>query len=147
MTRGKALKKLQLSLKDFRRLCILKGVYPRDPRKKSEGQVCKRMSRIYLLILNILKDKTYYHVKDVTYLAHEPILDKVRVGHISLTVLSTAHSNSAVQRSESIYEESEKNSREKKLFGCPTTRQSQTRVLVGSYRCGTVSEQILYCKQ
>jgi len=66
ISRNQALKKLQLSLADFRRLCIMKGIYPREPKNKKK---VNKGSTAY---------KTYYYVKDIQYIAHEPVLRKFR---------------------------------------------------------------------
>jgi len=66
ITRNRAIKKLQISLADFRRLCILKGIYPREPKNK------KKVNK------GSTAPRTFYYVKDIKYLAHEPILEKFR---------------------------------------------------------------------
>lgn len=66
ISRNQAIKKLQLSLPDFRRLCILKGIYPREPKNRKK---VNKGSTAY---------RTYYYVKDIQYIAHEPVLNKFR---------------------------------------------------------------------
>ncbi|KAL9100774.1 MAG: hypothetical protein Q9163_003891 [Psora crenata] len=67
ITRTQAVRKLQVSLPDFRRLCIFKGIYPREPRSK------KKVSK------SSTPSTTFYYTKDIQYLLHEPLLAKLRV--------------------------------------------------------------------
>jgi len=79
MTRKRALKKLQLTLKDFRRLCILKGVFPREPRNRKRAQKG-----------NVSKIQTLYYEKDIRFLLHEPIVWKFREFKVFLRKLKKA---------------------------------------------------------
>ncbi|KAF8140103.1 Pescadillo N-terminus-domain-containing protein [Boletus edulis] len=66
MTRSAAVKKLQCSLADFRRLCILKGIFPREPRSRKKANK------------GSTAPTSFYYTKDIGYLAHEPVLNKLR---------------------------------------------------------------------
>ncbi|KAH7532464.1 pescadillo homolog [Ziziphus jujuba] len=61
ITRSQAVKLLQVSLPLFRKLCILKGIHPREPKKKVKGN-----------------HHTYYHLKDIAFIQHDPLLEKFR---------------------------------------------------------------------
>lgn len=66
ITRTQAVRKLQISLPDFRRLCIFKGIYPREPRNLKKANKAASHST------------TFYYTKDIQYLLHEPLLAKFR---------------------------------------------------------------------
>ncbi|KAF4004452.1 Pescadillo N-terminus family protein [Saccharomyces cerevisiae] len=66
ITRSQAVRKLQVSLADFRRLCIFKGIYPREPRNKKKANK------------GSTAPTTFYYAKDIQYLMHEPVLAKFR---------------------------------------------------------------------
>ncbi|PMD24478.1 pescadillo [Hyaloscypha hepaticicola] len=66
ITRTQAVRKLQISLPDFRKLCIWKGIYPREPRNKKKASKSATAST------------TFYYTKDIQYLLHEPLLQKFR---------------------------------------------------------------------
>jgi len=78
ISRNQALKKLQLSLADFRRLCIMKGIYPREPKNR------KKVNK------GSTAHKTYYYVKDIQFIAHEPVLKKFREFKIFMRKLKRA---------------------------------------------------------
>lgn len=64
--RNQAIKKLQLTIADFRRLSILKGIYPVEPKNK------KKVNK------GSTANRTFYYVKDINFLANEPIIRKFR---------------------------------------------------------------------
>ncbi|XP_053509634.1 pescadillo [Ictalurus furcatus] len=79
ISRNKARKKLSLSLADFRRLCILKGIYPHEPKHKkkvNKGSTAQR---------------TFYLLKDIRFLLHEPIVRKFREYKIFVRKLRKAY--------------------------------------------------------
>ncbi|KAF5099558.1 hypothetical protein D0Z03_000990 [Geotrichum reessii] len=78
ITRSQAVRKLQISLADFRRLCIFKGIYPREPRNKKKAN--KGSSA----------PVTFYYAKDIQYLMHEPVLGKFREHKIFARKLTRA---------------------------------------------------------
>ncbi|KAK0155044.1 Pescadillo [Merluccius polli] len=82
ITRNRARKKLQLSLADFRRLCILKGIYPHEPKHK------KKVNR------GSTAPRTFYLMKDIRFLLHEPIVGKFREYKIFVRKLRKAYAKS-----------------------------------------------------
>ncbi|KAI8807990.1 Pescadillo N-terminus-domain-containing protein [Cladochytrium replicatum] len=78
ITRAQAIKKLQVSLAQFRRLCILKGVYPREPNNK------KKVGK------GSTAPRTYYYRKDILFLLHEPLLAKLREQRVHERKISKA---------------------------------------------------------
>ncbi|KAL8353574.1 hypothetical protein RB601_003431 [Gaeumannomyces tritici] len=66
ITRTQAVRKLQISLPDFRKLCIWKGIYPREPRNRRKASKSATAST------------TFYYAKDIQYLLHEPLLARFR---------------------------------------------------------------------
>ncbi|XP_068617176.1 pescadillo [Brachionichthys hirsutus] len=79
ITRNKARKKLSLSLPDFRRLCILKGIYPHEPKHKKKVNKGSTAAR------------TFYLLKDIRFLLHEPIVRKFREYKIFVRKLKRAY--------------------------------------------------------
>lgn len=66
---------MSLVLSFFRRLCILKGIYPVEPR--SRKKVGKGNSQ----------PRVYYNAKDIAFLSHEPLIEtfrKLRIFHVKL---------------------------------------------------------------
>ena len=55
----------------FRRLCILKGIYPHEPKHKKKVNKGSTAAR------------TFYLLKDIRFLLHEPIVGKFRAYKVS----------------------------------------------------------------
>lgn len=58
--------KLQLHPRDFRRICILKGIYPREPKNRRKAQ--RGNTQIKIL----------YHKKDINFLLHDKLVWQLR---------------------------------------------------------------------
>lgn len=92
VSRTQAIRKLQLSLKDFKRLCILKGIFPREPIHKKKANKGSTQNKIY------------YYAKDINYLSSEPIIEKFRDYKVFLQKLKHAKAKRDTLRVKSMYE-------------------------------------------
>ncbi|CAI5444938.1 unnamed protein product [Caenorhabditis angaria] len=92
ISRKQALKKLQLTLKDFRRLCIIKGIYPHEPAHKKQANK------------GSTANKVFYYRKDINFLAHEPIINKFRENKIFLRKLNHLKAKREEDKVKKLYE-------------------------------------------
>ncbi|XP_078680276.1 pescadillo homolog [Branchiostoma floridae x Branchiostoma belcheri] len=92
ITRNRAINYLQISLPDFRRLCILKGVYPREPKNKKKANKGSTAPR------------TFYLMKDIQYLSHEPIINKFREFKVFVKKLKKAFAKAEHGRVQTLQE-------------------------------------------
>ena len=60
-----------------RRLCILKGIYPHEPKHK------KKVNK------GSTAPRTFYLIKDIRFLLHEPIVGKFREYKVCVCVMDT----------------------------------------------------------
>ncbi|KAI9075541.1 hypothetical protein K1719_042447 [Acacia pycnantha] len=91
VTRSQALKLLQISLPLFRRLCIFKGITPREPKKKFKGT-----------------HHTYYHVKDIAFLHHEPLVEIHRTIRTHEKKIKKAEAKKNLERANKLREQTPK---------------------------------------
>ncbi|CAJ1977050.1 unnamed protein product [Sphenostylis stenocarpa] len=91
VTRSQGLKQLQISLPLFRKLCILKGVTPREPKKKFKGT-----------------HQTYYHVKDIAFLHHEPLVEVHRAIRVHERKIKKAEAKKNNERANRLREKTPK---------------------------------------
>ncbi|KAJ2994782.1 mRNA-binding ribosome synthesis protein nop7 [Globomyces sp. JEL0801] len=88
IARSQAVRKLQITLAQFRRLCILKGIYPVEPKNKRSTAL-----------------KTFYYRKDIAYLFHEPILNTLRQEKIHQRKLGKALGKKQFEVAKQIHED------------------------------------------
>lgn len=77
---------MMISIPLYRRLCILKGIYPHEPKHKkkvNKGSTAQR---------------TFYLLKDIRFLLHEPIIGKFREYKVSATSAARAAVGSSTWR-------------------------------------------------
>lgn len=82
---------LILAFINFRKLCILKGVTPREPKKKFKGT-----------------HQTYYHVKDIAFLHHEPLVEIHRAIRVHERKIKKAEAKKNLERANRLREKTPK---------------------------------------
>lgn len=92
VSRANAIRKLQIPLADFRRLCILKGIYPVEPKNKSKltGANTRR--------------KTYFYTRDIQYLINDPLLFKFFEFKVFMKRLTKAKGRHDLERFQKVNE-------------------------------------------